>query len=74
MFSLEQLLFAIANDQRTDIETLDQVVPMMLNVFEIEKQNRQNLKVSWNLKMLLNIFFNNISILGFGCYRFGKNN
>jgi protein Jumonji len=45
MFSLEQLLFAIANDQRTSSDTLSQILPMLSEVFEKEKKDRQRLKV-----------------------------
>lgn len=46
MFSLEQLLFAIANDQRSKIETIKKILPMLKEVFESEKVNRQALKVN----------------------------
>lgn len=45
MFSLEQLLFAIANDQRTNDDTLTKMLPMMDQVFDNEKSDRQALKV-----------------------------
>lgn len=45
MFSLEQLLFAIANDQRTKDETIKKILPMLKEVHESEKINRQAVKV-----------------------------
>lgn len=53
MFSLEQLLFAIATDQRSNIEVLSQVLPMLLDVFETEKEQRKSLKV--RLYFILNL-------------------
>lgn len=48
MFSIEQLLFAIANDQRTKDETVIKILPMLSEVYEAEKVNRQALKVNKN--------------------------
>lgn len=48
MFSLEQLLFAIANDQRTNDDTLTKMLPMMDEVFDNEKSDRQALKVRFD--------------------------
>lgn len=45
MFSLEQLLFAIANDQRSGDDTIAKVLPMLCEVYQIEKDHRQSLKV-----------------------------
>lgn len=45
MFSLEQLLFAIANDQRSNNESVTKVLPMLIEVYEVEKSDRQALKV-----------------------------
>lgn len=45
MFSLEQLLFAIANDQRSSDETVAKILPMLREVFEAEKLDRKALKV-----------------------------
>lgn len=45
MFSLEQLLFAVASDTRTASHTLDLVYPMMREVFEREKSERDLIKV-----------------------------
>lgn len=50
MFSIEQLLFAIANDQRTKDETIVKVLPMLCEAYEIEKLNRQALKVKFRSK------------------------
>lgn len=55
MFSLEQLLFAIANDQRSKDDTIVKVLPMLNEVYQIEKENRQALKV--NLQFILSISF-----------------
>lgn len=45
MFSLEQLLFAIANDQRSKDATVTKILPMLQEVYESEKLNRQAVKV-----------------------------
>jgi protein Jumonji len=45
MFSLEQLLFAIANDQRSKDETIKKILPMLKEASDAEKINRQALKV-----------------------------
>lgn len=45
MFSLEQLLFAVASDTRTNGQTLAMVLPMMREVFEREKAERDLIKV-----------------------------
>lgn len=45
MFSLEQLLFAIATDQRSNNELLAQVLPLLTEVYEREKDSRKALKV-----------------------------
>ncbi|KAG5677278.1 hypothetical protein PVAND_007048 [Polypedilum vanderplanki] len=44
MFSLEQLLFAIANDQRSKDETIKKILPMLKDASDAEKINRQALK------------------------------
>lgn len=46
MFSLEQLLFAIANDQRSKEETIKKILPMLKEVYDVEKKNRTALKVN----------------------------
>ncbi|XP_070507346.1 uncharacterized protein Jarid2 isoform X2 [Chironomus tepperi] len=46
MFSLEQLLFAIANDQRSKEDTIKKILPMLKEVFDMEKKNRNLLKES----------------------------
>jgi hypothetical protein len=48
MFSLAQLLFAIANDQRSKDETIKKILPMLKEVQESEKKSRQELKVTSN--------------------------
>jgi hypothetical protein len=48
MFSLAQLLFAIANDQRSKDETIKKILPMLKEVQESEKKSRQELKVTFN--------------------------
>lgn len=45
MFSIEQLLFAIANDQRSKDKTVRKILPMLEGVYGIEKLNRDRLKV-----------------------------
>jgi protein Jumonji len=45
MFSLEQLLFAIANDQRSKDETIKKILPMLKEASDAEKIIRQALKV-----------------------------
>lgn len=44
MFSVEQLVFAVANDQRSNPDTLAQIVPMINDIYEKEKQQRQTIK------------------------------
>lgn len=46
MFSIEQLLFAVANDQRSSDETIAKVLPMLEEVYKEEKITRQAVKVS----------------------------
>lgn len=45
MFSLEQLLFSVASDVRTNAETLETVLPMLSEVYEREISERDELKV-----------------------------
>lgn len=45
MFSLDQLIFAMAADQRCNIETLTQVEPMIKTVLDKEKTLRSSIKV-----------------------------
>lgn len=45
MFSLDQLIFAMAADQRCNIETLAQVEPMIKAVLDKEKTLRNSIKV-----------------------------
>lgn len=49
MFSLEQLIFAIAADQRCNLETLTQVEPMIRAVFEKELDFRNQIKVNGSI-------------------------
>lgn len=46
MFSLEQLLFAIASDQRPNHELHSTILPMLIEVYEKEKADRKALKVN----------------------------
>lgn len=57
MFSIEQLLFAIANDQRTKDETIIKVLPMLVEAYESEKLNRQALKVSLTIEITYKMSF-----------------
>lgn len=45
MFSLEQLVFAMASDQRSNAETLAQILPILQDVCKKEATLRQELKV-----------------------------
>lgn len=45
MFSLEQLLFALGYDQRVTSDTLQQMLPMLQEVYEKELAAREQLKV-----------------------------
>lgn len=47
MFSLEQLLFALGYDQRVPPEILQQMLPMLQEVYEKETAAREQLKVSF---------------------------
>ncbi|XP_065074276.1 titin [Ochlerotatus camptorhynchus] len=44
MFSVEQLVFAIANDQRSNHDTLVQIIPTINDIYDKEKQQRQTIK------------------------------
>ncbi|XP_055909503.1 protein piccolo [Eupeodes corollae] len=46
MFSLEQLLFALASDQRVTVDVLSQMLPMINEVFEKEVAAREQLKAA----------------------------
>lgn len=46
MFSLEQLLFALGYDQRVTPDALQQMLPMLQEVYEKETAAREQLKVS----------------------------
>lgn len=67
MFSLEQLLFAIANDQRSKDETVTKILPMLLEVFEAEKADRQALKVNEKDNQLTHRVLKLSFILGCWC-------
>lgn len=54
MFSLEQLLFALAGDQRISTEIIAQVIPMIGEVYDKEVAAREQLKVSF---INTNIYF-----------------
>jgi hypothetical protein len=59
MFSIEQLLFAIANDQRSSDETILKVLPMLHEVYVVEKKNRQAVRVNeknLNISVIVLIF------------------
>lgn len=47
MFSLDQLIFAMAADQRCNIDTLVQVEPMIKAVLQKEQSLRSSIKVSY---------------------------
>lgn len=49
MFSLEQLLFSVASDLRSNIEILDRVLPMINEVYCRERKERDEIKVKHNL-------------------------
>lgn len=46
MFSLEQLLFAVASDVRTNSETISSILPMITEVYEREVTERDEIKVN----------------------------
>lgn len=46
MFSLEQVLFAIGNDQRVSVDIVTQILPMLSEMYDKEVAARQQLKVS----------------------------
>lgn len=69
MFSLEQLLFAIASDQRSNQELLSQILPMLIEVYEKEKSDRKALKVSSPLFSLIKSYQNHFqSLTGRRCH------
>lgn len=49
MFSLEQLLFSVASDLRTNMEILEKVLPMIDEVYRGERKEREELKVNFYL-------------------------
>lgn len=46
MFSLEQLLFSVAQDIRTNVEILEVVLPMLKEVYDREIKERAAIQVS----------------------------
>lgn len=46
MFSLEQLLFSVAQDIRTNVEILEVVLPMLKEVYDREIKERAEIQVS----------------------------
>lgn len=46
MFSLEQLLFSVAQDIRTNVEILEVVMPMLKEVYDREIKERAEIQVS----------------------------
>lgn len=48
MFSLEQLLFSVAGDSRTNGDILDRILPMIVEVFDRELTDRKKIKVCPN--------------------------
>lgn len=46
MFSLEQLLFSVAQDIRTNVEILEVVLPMLKEVYDREIKGRAEIQVS----------------------------
>lgn len=50
MFSLEQLLFSVAQDIRTNVEILEVVLPMLKEVYDREIKGRAEVQVSVDLK------------------------
>lgn len=57
MFSLEQLLFSVASDVRTNTETLESILPMLEEVYERGKKERDEIKVKFAIQLLLIQFF-----------------
>lgn len=53
MFSLEQLLFALGYDQRVTPDTLQQMLPMLQEVYEKETAAREQLKVSKEICLIV---------------------
>lgn len=53
MFSLEQLLFAVASDQRTSIDTLEIILPMVTEVYQREIAERDLIKVIFSFFLVM---------------------
>lgn len=47
MFSLEQLLFSVALDIRTNVEILETVLPMLKEVYDREIKSRTEIQVPY---------------------------
>lgn len=47
MFSLEQLLFSVASDVRTNVDILETVLPMLKEVYEREIKERSEVQVCY---------------------------
>lgn len=45
MFSLEQLLFSVATDVRTNVEILERILPMIVEVYQREIKERKEIEV-----------------------------
>lgn len=48
MFSLEQLLFSVAADSRTNADILERIMPMIVEVYDRELTDRNKIKVMQN--------------------------
>lgn len=57
MFSLEQLLFSVAADVRTNVEILETVLPMLKEVYEREIKERAEIQVKKSIHRDLLILF-----------------
>lgn len=55
MFSLEQLLFSVASDVRTNVDILETVLPMLKEVYDREIKERAEIQVS-NTNFVLDFF------------------
>lgn len=74
MFSLEQLLFSVASDVRTNAETLENMLPMLKEVHERENKEREEIKVN-NISAQHCIITNSLLLfhfVGIGCESNGK--
>lgn len=62
MFSLEQLLFSVASDVRTNVDILETVLPMLKEVYDREIKERAEIQVS-NKNIALDFFFSFYNVL-----------